>query len=67
MPPSNNETAAAMSPRSDRIPPTSIAAKTTLYGDPGGEDEFAAALNLGGKLFDMLLEANDLLVGITIV
>ena len=29
MPPSNNETAAAMNPKSDRITPTSVAAKTT--------------------------------------
>ena len=69
MPPSNNETAAAKSPRSERDytdqhrgqnkPPASD-------GDPGGEHEFAAALNLGSKLFNVLLEADDLLVGITI-
>jgi hypothetical protein len=27
----------------------------------GGQDEFAATLNLGSKLFDVLLEADDLL------
>ena len=57
-----------MSPRSDLIAPTSIAAKTSSpasYGDPGGEDEFAAAINLGSKLFDVLLDVDDLFVGIT--
>jgi hypothetical protein len=34
------------------------------YGNSGGEDEFAAALNLRSKPFDVLLEADDLLVGI---
>ena len=69
MPPSNNETAAAKSPRSDRITPTSIAARTTSptsYGDPGGQDEFATALNLGSKLFDVLLKTDDLFVRFTI-
>jgi hypothetical protein len=69
MPPSNNETAAAIKPeigpdftdqhRGQNKPSASD-------GDPGGEDEFAAALNLGSKLFNVLLEADDLLVGITI-
>jgi hypothetical protein len=36
------------------------------YGDPGGQDEFAAALNLGSKLFDVLLKAHDLFVRIHI-
>jgi hypothetical protein len=68
MPSSNNETAAAMNPRSDRITPTSIAARTTRqHGDPGGQDEFAAALNLGSKIFNMLLEPDDFRVGTTIV
>ena len=68
MPPSNNATPAAIEPkigpdyadqhRGQNNSPAS-------YGDPGGEDEFAAAINLGSKLFDMLLEADDLLVGIT--
>jgi hypothetical protein len=36
------------------------------YGDPGRQDEFAAALNLGSELFNALLEADDLLAGIAI-
>jgi hypothetical protein len=34
------------------------------YANPSGEDEFAAALNLGSKLFDAFLKTHDLLVGI---
>ena len=67
IPPNNNETAAAMRPRSDWITTDLHSGQNnspSSYGDPGGEDEFAAALNLGGKLFDMLIEDN-LLVGIT--
>ena len=44
MPPSNNETAAAMSPRSDRITPMSIAVKTTA---PPATAIRAARMNLG--------------------
>jgi hypothetical protein len=36
----------------------------TSCGDPGGQDEFAAALNLRSKLLDVLLKADDLLVRI---
>jgi hypothetical protein len=70
MPPSNNETAAAMSPRSDRMTPTSIAARTT---PPAATAIRAARMNLrqllilAKKLFNVLLEADDLLEGITIV
>jgi hypothetical protein len=69
IPPSNNDTAAAMSPRSDRICAEQHPRQKespTGYGDPGGQDELAAALNLGSKLFDVLLKAHDLLVGIDI-
>jgi hypothetical protein len=62
MPPSNNEAAAAMSPRSDRIAPNNVPAKRS----PRGQDKLAAALNRGSQLFDALIKANDLLVGITI-
>ena len=69
MPPRNEATEAAISPRSARIAPTSIAAKTsppTGYGNTSDQDEFAAALKLGGKLLNVLLEAHDLFVGIGI-
>jgi len=38
----------------------------TGYGNTSDQDEFAAALKLGGKLFNVLLEAHDLFVGIGI-
>jgi hypothetical protein len=63
MPPRNEATEAAMSPRSDRIAPTSIAAKTS---PPPAAAIREARLKLGGKLFNVLLEADDLLVGIRI-
>jgi hypothetical protein len=69
MPPSNNDTAAAISPRSDQDCAQQHPRQKetpTGYGDPGDQDELAAALNLGSKLFDVLLKAHDLPVGIHI-
>jgi hypothetical protein len=38
----------------------------TDYGNTSDQDEFATALKLGGKLFNVLLEADDLFVWIRI-
>jgi hypothetical protein len=69
MPPNNADTAAAIIPRSNRIAPNEHreeddAAARGRY--PRGQDELAAVLYLGSKLFDARFEAVNLIVWIVV-